>query len=282
LISGVSIEVIYVDGHQEKHDFSQEQVMVGSAPEVDLSLALDEFSPQHILVVSREAGCWVSVARGVQTQVLYNGIPVENQEVPWGAELDVGTVTLRLGEPLETVAAREKKQQSLVRLLGMVLLVFAVFYFLQDPQTHPPKAPTSAPEIFDKSVKLECKAKPERVGLRAAELQNAAEAYWHRYPFDPQEGIRAANMYLEAASCFTSVGELESAALMSKEHQGIVAHAENDYQTQRLQLSRALKNENYSLAETLLPDLARFVQHRPGPYLEWLGKVDIYLRNREE
>ena len=277
--TGLAVEALYVDGRHDRFDFKQEQVTVGSSKEADLCLPLEELSPKHILVVARETGCWVSVARGVYTQVLFNGAIVENQEVPWGAELDIGTVTLRLSEPIEKVRAREKSQQSLLRIAAMLALALVAFYLMQDTYVPPPRQNAEAPAIFGDPA-TPCSMSGDQVSSRAADLNAAAEAYWQRYPFDPQEGIRAAKLYGEATACYTSAGNVVMAKKMGEEQRSILEIAERDYQTLKLQLSRALKNKEYVRARDIVRELARFVSHRPGPYLEWLARVDTYLRNR--
>lgn len=280
--TGFGIDVIYVDGRTERFDFTEQQAMVGSAHDADLCLPLEELSPKHILIVGREKGCWVSVARGVATPVLYQGHYVDSQEVPWGAELDVGTVTLRIGEPIKKVEAREASTKSLYRIGGLAVLALAAFYFFQKTPLRPPKAPATAPSIVNEAEEVECTASAADATDRAAELLSAAPAYWQRYPFDAQEGIRAARLFGEASSCFARLNNRQLNVEMKRERQEIVKTIKRDYHTYRLQLSRALKNKEHVRADYLVGKLANFLQHRPGEYTEWLGRVNRYLRKVQE
>ncbi len=276
--TGFSLEVVYVDGRVEQYECEGEQTTIGSSIEADLALNLPELSPRHLLIVPRAAGCWVSVARGVATPVLLAGIPVDSQEVPWDSELDIGTVTLRLKEPAEVADARAESQRSLIRILGMAALAVLAFYFLQDNTVAAPRAPASAPELFDDNT-VECSLEASSTIQRGRDLNAAASAYWQRYPFDSQEGIRANRLYKEAARCFSKAGQGTLSKRMDKEHADIESTMNRDYQNLRLQLSRALKNKEHKFAKGLVADLFRFTQHRPGEYVDWLARVERYLRN---
>ncbi len=276
---GFSLEVIYVDGHVEEFQCEGDTTTVGSAPEAVVSLALDELSPKHLLIMGREHGCRVSVARGVKTPVLLNGLPVDNQEVPWESELDIGTITLRLKEPVAVVHAREESQRTLIRMLGLAALALAAFYFLQDTQTVAPRPPATAPLLFDDNA-IACDTETTSAPERGRDLSAAATAYWHRYPFDSQEGIRASRLFLEAQDCFSAAGMRPLADKMVQRRTEVVDTMTRDYQNLRLQLSRSLEHEAHLLASEQVIKLSRFIQHRPGDYYDWLGRVDRYLKNK--
>jgi hypothetical protein len=279
LSQGFTLEVIYVDGRVDEFQCTDETTTVGASAEATIPLDLDELSPKHLLVMPREHGCWVSVARGVKTPVLLAGIPVDNQEVPWGSELDIGTVTLRLKEAEAVVNARAESQRSLIRILGLAALALMAFYFLQDTKTLAPSPPATAPELFDGKA-IECSIETTTLQQRGRDLNAAGTAYWHRYPFDPQEGVRASRLFLEAENCFSGAGMQALADKMQQQKNEIVDTMNRDYQSMRLQLSRALEHGDDGLAAELVGDLARFIQHRPGDYYDWLGRVDRYLQNK--
>lgn len=274
-----TLEVLYVDGRVEEFQCSDDNTTIGASAEATIPLHLDELSPKHLLIAPREHGCWVSVARGVKTPVLLAGVLVDNQEVPWGSELDIGTVTLRLKEPDEVVNARAEGQRSLIRILGLAAVALTVFYFLQDERTVAPRAPATAPELFDGKA-IECSIETASRQQRGRELHAAGTAYWQRYPFDAQEGVRASRLFLEAQDCFSGDGMQPLAEKMLQQQSEIVDTMNRDYQALRLQLSRALEREDDKLAAALVVKLSRFVQHRPGDYYDWLGRVDRYLRNK--
>ena len=275
---GFSIQVVFVDGRTEQHEFAQEQATIGSSTEADLCIPLDELSPKHMLIVAREKGCWISIARGVETPVLYMGRYVDSQEVPYGAELDVGTITLRIGESVELVRAREEGQRSLLRIVALACVAILAFYMLKKDVIPVPTTPAKAPELFDGVS--ECTAKPAEMLQRAFDLEAAATAYWQRYPFDAQEGIRASRLYLEAVECFKGGGEKAYAIEIANLEKEIATQINRDYQTVRLQLSRSLKDGDYKLCKNLVVRLSNYLQHRPGEYLDWVGRVSTYLRSR--
>ncbi|MCP4446729.1 MAG: hypothetical protein GY811_15485 [Myxococcales bacterium] len=276
---GFTVEVIFVDGRREQHEFGEEHVTVGSSPDAHLCLPLEEMSPQHVLIVARPNGCWVSAARGAATPVLLDGHIVEGQEVKWGAELDVGTVTLRITEPSETLRAKEQSVRTALKLGGLVVAALVVFYMLQERVVRAPRAPASAPELFEEVVK-KCNVETAESFQRGQELKVAAMAYWERYSFAAQEGIRAARLYGEASSCFSADGRTIFASKMLSERQTVQDRVNRDYQTLHLQLKRALKDGEHTQAKQHLNKLSSYVEHRAGEYLDWLGRVRRYLRER--
>jgi hypothetical protein len=279
LSDGFNLEVIYVDGRVEEFPCEGETTTIGSSPEAVISLNLAELSPKHLLVIGREHGCWVSVARGVKTPVLLSGVPVDSQEVPWDSELDIGTITLRLKEPVAVVNARAESQRSLIRMLGLAALALMAFYFLQDKKSVAPRPPATAPLLFDDKA-IACDTETTSAQDRGRDLSAAATAYWHRYPFDSQEGIRASRLFLEAQDCFSAAGMTALADQMVQNKTEVVDTMNRDYQTLRLQLSRSLEHKDNRLAAELVIKLSRFIQHRPGDYYDWLGRVDRYLKNQ--
>ncbi len=277
--AGFSLEVLYVDGRVDEFQCDGETTTIGASTDATIPLNLDELSPKHLLIMPRENGCWVSVARGVKTPVLLSGVPVDNQEVPWGAELDIGTVTLRLKESIAVSNARAESQRTLIRMLGLTALALLAFYMLQENRSVAPSPPATAPELFDGKA-IECATETTTLQQRGRDLHAAATAYWHRYPFDPQEGIRANRLFLEAQNCFSSAGMQALADTMKQRQSEVVDMMNRDYQTMRLQLSRTLEHGDDTLAAEIVVDLSRFIQHRPGDYYDWLGRVDRYLRNK--
>ena len=246
-----------------------------------MALNIAELSAKHLLVVPRQNGCWVSVARGVAVPVLLEGQVVDNQEIPWGSELDIGTITLRFKEPAAVVQARAESQRSLLRLAGLAALALAVFYFLQDRRPVAPRAPATAPELFTER-KIKCDDRASTMTQRGREVSTAGTAYWQRYPFDPQEGVRAYRLFLEAEDCFSGAGLPTLSDKAAQDRREVEDHMQRDYQTMRLQLMRALKNREHKVASGLVYELSRFIKHVPGEYFDWLVRVDRYLRQQEK
>ena len=279
--AGFSLEIIFVDGRREHHEFSGEQTTVGSSQEATLYLPLEELSAQHLLFIAREKGCWVSVARGVSTPVLLKGRILEGQEVPWGTELDVGTITLRIGEPVAVVQARKQGIRSLAWLGGVATAIVVVYALLQSSPQSVPRPPATAPELFNEAPPP-CTVDRDEAFRRGKELEVAAPAVWQRYPFDAQDGIQAASLFGEASACFAAAGQNARAEEMLGERRDVIEQMNNDFQALRLQLTQSLKQEEIQQSTNQVARLANYIQHRPGEYLEWLARVDRYLRTRDD
>ena len=278
---GFSIKVMFVDGRVEHHDFSQARTVVGSSPDADLYLPLEEISERHVLLAPRQGACWVSVARNVPVPVLLAGVAVDNQEIPWGTELDIGTVTLRIGEPTETAQKREKKHLRWLYLASAAMLLLAAMWLLQRQPMYPPKQVASAPELFG-AGQQECSAAPEAGLTQASELRRAAQNYWQRYPFDSQEGIRAVRFFDRAAACFAREGETTLASDAHSQAEASRAVVERDYRSAQLQLSRALLNREHETALNYVNSLVRLTAHVSGEYSQWLRRVSSYLSQQTE
>ena len=276
--TGFSVEVLYVDGRSEWYDFHQQRTVVGSSPQADLSIRADGLSAQHLMVIPREGCCWVSVANDAITPVLWNGRLVDNQDIPWGTELDIGTITLRVGEPRRMVQERQKKQQVGLYVMAAAVACLALLWALQKKPNLHPTMPVSAPLLFsDHETSCPGDTETESPLQRGMRARGEASTYWQRYPFDAQEGIRAATLYELAQSCFAVSDEQQLVADMQKSKDAVRSTLERDYRTLRLQLSRALSNEEHGKARLCLARLMNLTAHIDDEYSDWLVRVEHYL-----
>src|SRR5690606_24945638 len=98
-----------------------------------------------------------------------------------------------------------------------------------------------------------------------------------RYPFDPQDGITAIQLYSEAADCFQRVGDTEGTRQAVDYGKLMRTRVEDDYTTHRIALDLALDAGNEEDAFMRVNILYGLVQHREGEYKRWLRETGARL-----
>jgi len=275
-----AIELQFVDGRRVTHEFDGEQVTVGSSPDARLTVdGVRELAPQHVLLIPRKTGCWVSAARGVEPRVTCEGRPIDNIEVPWGTELDIGSLTLRVAEPEAVAKSRDASLKSAIRIFGMLVIAAGLLWFINQQRVQLPEPPAEAPALFDEQGQA-CGAKQGGEVDKAMELAQSALIYFQRYPFDAQEGIRADRYLDEARACFEAGRSAEQAKGVVEERERIRARLEAEYRTLQVQLTRAIRDEDYGATLRYAVKLHNFLEHRPGKYTDWLSAVIRFCQNK--
>jgi len=275
-----AIELQFVDGRRVTHEFDGEQVTVGSSPDARLTVdGVRELAPQHVLLIPRKTGCWVSAARGVEPRVTCEGKPIDNIEVPWGTELDIGSLTLRVAEPAAVAESRDASLKSAIRIFGMLVIAAGLVWFIRQQGVRIPAPPVEAPALFDDQAQA-CSAKQGTELDTAMELAQSALIYFQRYPFDAQEGIRADRFLDQARACFEAGRSPQQAKGVVEERERIRARLDAEYRTLLVQLTRSIGDEDYNATLRHAVKLHNFLEHRPGKYTDWLSSVIRFCQNK--
>ena len=277
------LEIYRPDGTTERHELSTDQLLVGRHPRSGVALpAAYELESEHLMVMPRREGCWISVAQGARTPVMVHGQRFESGMLPWGSELSVGSLFMRVMEPPPVVEAEKPPQVSLTTvLLAVLLLGAAAWLFLRPPDDRLPGM-TSAPPPPLFSEPAAC---PEDKGgalPRAREASDAAVAKRERYAFEPQDGIQAVQHFGVAAACFAAGGQDRDAEAARQNRQQLIDRIEEDYRTRRLGLQRALEYRRTRQALVETRGLLALVSHLDDPYTEWLRSLERHLRLKVE
>src|SRR5437763_7062321 len=85
------VQVVSPEGTQVV-DLAVERVVVGSSITCAVVVERPEIAREHMLLSPRPDGCYVAIARGAPTPIVYNGVPFERGIVPWGGEVSIGAV----------------------------------------------------------------------------------------------------------------------------------------------------------------------------------------------
>src|SRR5881396_626217 len=96
----VRIQISWADGRQVERVFESDSIVIGSGADAHFQVTqAPEVSESHLLVMPRAEGCWVAAAREAKVPPMYAGKVFDNGMVPWEAEIDIGSVTVRIGKP---------------------------------------------------------------------------------------------------------------------------------------------------------------------------------------
>lgn len=273
------VEITRPDGTMERHRIEGEQVTVGRSPTAGIPLVnADDLEPEHLLVAPRPDGCWVSVAEGA-SPATSRGRAVRAEVVPWGTELTVGSVELRVTDrPTPTRRASTGGVSWPVIIAAFIGLPLAGWLLLSDPVTEVPlEAGVPPPELF--AAEASC----DQGGSSALHLaREAAEAASHRserYPFDAQDGVAAVKLWGEAGACYDAAGRADDARRVERERRAMAQRLEEDYRTHRLRLERALEKERWDDALRESRALLSLTDHLQGDaYVTWLTLLERRLQ----
>ena len=288
------VEIIHPNGAKERHSLAKERVVLGRQPRdgIPIPYAM-ELEFEHLLLVPRKDGCWLSIAEGARTPALVNGQRLDNGLVAWGSEVNLGPLWFKVvdapgssgltsaGVPAPGAAPPNKVSLSTV-LVSASLIAFAGWLFLTPADDGLPGMTSVAPPpLF--AAPPSCPDKDgASAGSRAQEASDAALAKSQRYPFAAQDGVGAVELYGVAAACFTVSGKDSDADRARQTGAALEERIQEDYRTHRLKLERAIqyKRTRQALIETQkLLDLVRHLDH---PYTTWLRNMERHLLLKTE
>lgn len=243
-----------------------ERLAIGSAPTADLCLAEPWLAPEHILVAPRGEQCWVSVAQGGTVVARAEGKHFSSGFLPWGAELEVGPLRLRVDRPTRArnraAPATEERSNKPSPVIVMALLATMAWVGMQALKrrgSEPTSASASTPALFDPAGPCTAANPAHRAELAAT----TAEAKRERYLYSPQDGVEAVALFREAAACFEKIGDPRAAAGLRRDGDELAERIELDLRARRLRLERALDRGDDQGALVEVRALAELIAHRP-------------------
>lgn len=274
------VEVIREDGTLERTRIEGEQITVGRSPTAGVPLPdARDLEPEHLLIAPRGEGCWVAIAQGAKIGAKVGGQPFQHGMVAWGSEIEVGGLRFRVTDKPPQDQAKPKSQASPVVIIAGILGVVVVLWSLQGEEVA--GLETEAPEAYPLFTDLTaCPVTGVQAMTRATQSSEAALAKSERYPFDPADGLDSVVLYDTAYVCFQAQGASAPAQEMLRERDYMRARIQEDYDTHRLRMGRALELERYE--DALLEDraLLALVRERGGdhPYVQWLVRMERQLQ----
>jgi hypothetical protein len=270
----ISIELIYADGTIESHVGLGAEVTIGRSPEASLRVdRVNELAPLQLLLVARRNGVWVSDARGAQVVATRDGKPVGNSIVPWGTEIDVGSLTVRVRRPV----AAQSNSRTLLMVAGLAVLACGGL-MLSRSRSGPELPSTSAqpPRLIDDAAVV-CPDLPQAPGQRATELFRKADAKESRHPFAPHDGVEAVGLYRMAAACYEQAGRQEQSQAMTARSTDLGRRLEQEYRATIIQQRRALRSKELPTVLATTRILRALLDGRADPYTQWLGALERHV-----
>src|SRR5688500_18100205 len=232
------VEIQRSDGSTERHRLEGEKITVGRSPAASITLAsASELEPEHVLLAPRPDGCWVALARGARVTATHKGSSFEQGMIPWGGDVQIGPYKLILTEGPPQAAGAQRT--SPVAYVALVCIPLAAWMLLSEEGEDLPDRPSAPPPALF-SDPQPCAFTGMPAAHRARESAEAANAKAERYPFESQDGVEAVALYGVASSCYAAAGQDADAQRMRRERELVVRRLDEDYQTHRLRLERAL------------------------------------------
>lgn len=272
------VEITRPDGTTERHRIEGEQVTVGRSPTAGIPLVnASDLEAEHLLVAPRPEGCWISVAEGASPATARGEI-VRAQVVPWGTELRLGSVQLRVTDKPTPTRSAGGQVSWPVLIAAFVGIPLAGWMLLSEPEGElPTEAGAPPPALFDPVG--ECSESGPGALHVAREAAEGGSHKSERYPFAAQDGVQAVELYAIAQACYQAAGRSSDARRIRRERETLVQHIEEDYRTHRLRLERALRFQRWEDALREARALGALTVHRQGdPYVTWLMLLERRLQ----
>lgn len=271
------------DGAAERFPIETDQVTIGKSGTAGIALPeFHELELEHLLIAPRKEGCWVSTSEGALTPTMHKGKPFVSGMLPWGSELQVGRLHMRLTDrrarsPINT---EDGGRVRILLLATVVAASYAAYVFLlPKPTGLPSDEGIDPPPLFDESYPC-----PQDGEVRANAIDAEYRAFSHadRYAFDPSDGVTAVRLFSTAVSCWSDAGEGEKSQRADGFRQELADEVNTQYATSRLNLSRAIAAERWDLAVRETLRLRALTHHldQELPYTTWLERVHRIVRSR--
>ncbi len=274
------VEVSMPDGSVERFPIEGSQVTLGKSGEASISIpSAVELELEHLLLAPRgKEGCWVSSSQGALTPTMRKGKPFTSGIVPWGGELVVGRLKVKVTNK-QPKAKRESQLSPIVVFGGLGILASTAWIFLQEQGgSIRAQTPVEPPVLFTEE-RAGC---PESAdpAAEARGLEYRADRKADRYHYDRQDGVQAVDLYGQAEDCLRHVGTPEAVSRAGKlevERVRLEQQLTADVAMLRLRLERALDQDEYERIASLAEDLDELFQHVP-PEHEYRVLMDRYGR----
>jgi hypothetical protein len=198
---------------------------------------------------------------------MYAGKVFDNGIIPWGSEIDIGSVTVRISRP----SAGGRVSLGRIALMGS-LAVAAGYLFLAGDSDELPRPTAPPPELFD-AMAGTC-PEAQRAQARALEALAGADARESRYAYDRVEGIAAVAQLRVAELCASRAGNARLTEQARALRTSLERRIAGDFRALRISLERAIDRGDLVTIATSARPLRRLLAHRPGPYVYWLNEIE--------
>ncbi|UJR82143.1 hypothetical protein [Sandaracinus amylolyticus] len=250
---------------------------IGTSASAGVRLPADlEIEGEHLLLVPREDGCWISVARNARTPVLRDGAVLQDATVPWGARLVMGGVTLEVGVRAGAGEGSRVRTLLLAMVVGIAALLAVAVVRNRSARAESLRDGSLEPSaLFD--APGDC-ADAADARTEGAESLRVARARGERFRYDYQDGIAAVSAYSRAEQCFLAAGAVPAAERAQREGHAMREEIEGTYRRLRLSLQQSLDRGDDATALDTLRELRELTHHRRDDYTAYLAELERELQ----
>jgi hypothetical protein len=276
------LEIIHPSGATESFALEGEQVILGRQPKDGIAVPrARELELEHLMLAPRGEGCWLSVVHGARTPALVGGAPFAGGLVPWGTEIQLGSLWLKVVDSAPSTAEAAARLSPVVTL-GALGLALALGWVLWEQRAADelPVTTVRPPALFDAAAAPCPEADAKAAGPRAREVAASAAAKSDRYAFAARDGVEAVRLYGLAASCATVAGRQADAAALTAARAALAKQIDEDYRTHVLRLERAIADRRTRQALAESRALVALVGHLDHPYVAWIRSLERVLTSK--
>ncbi len=265
-------EVIRADGGIERFRLADSELILGRSTKAGISLPGEVgLELEHLLLVpSGKAGCWVSVTQQAG-DVELDGASFRAGLVPWGAEIRLATLRIRLLERSDG----ERFRPGRGLCLGITVLFASASWLLLSEGSSSGAGIQNA--VLHPSLFVDSSRCPEvQEALREAqELERRASSQVVRYVYEPGDGVKAVLRLQEAAACYANAGSSNEAVRLRSKVDSLRQRIEADYAALRLRLDAAIERGRWAEVARAARHLRRLTTHLEGnEYVQWLQSIE--------
>jgi hypothetical protein len=262
----IVVELTYADGRRHRQELDKGSILMGNDGTSDVVLEAPEIAPRQLLLIPRRDGCWVSAARDTAVRPFVGGERFESGTLPWGTEIDVGSVIVRFDRP----TVRHGKNR--VVFFGVALILAVAGSELWTSEMDLPVTTLPPPDLFG-TGETTCE-KRDRALEDAQVALLAADALESRYPFDSRDGIAAVDRLSRAAACLEVAGRTAETKAVLERHRSLRTRIAGDFKAHKVILDRSLVARELDGVLRAARAMSMYLHHRPGPYRDWLVALE--------
>jgi hypothetical protein len=259
-----------------RRDIGKDALVIGRKPrDAGSGVAIPgatDLADEHLIVSLVRDRFHVALAMGARVEPCLDGKPFRQAEVPFGTEVSLGQLVIRL-----TGEAKRAAVSPVILFAGASLVGLLVWSSLQHPADAPLKNTLpQGPSLFE--ADKPCPYAGPQALAQAAQSEQAAMAHGERYNFDPRDGVAAVDAYRASAACYTSGGDAASAARARANGQHWQTRLESTYHGHQLRLRMALDRGRDDHALHEVRELKRLLRGKNNEFTSWLTMAERRLR----
>ncbi|MDQ3035494.1 MAG: hypothetical protein M3Y87_24020 [Myxococcota bacterium] len=272
------LRVTLPDRSEVEHPLAK-RTTIGAGANAALRLPAElGLEDEHLLLVPRDDGCWVAIARSASVPVTRDDQPFEDGLVPWGGHISVAGVTIEIG--VRTAAKEGSRFRTLLLAvaLGTAALVTVAVVRARSASAEGLSSDALEPSALWSAEPRACHGSSQSPSGAGSEALRSARARGERFHYDYQDGIEAVSLYQSAEACLLAAGAVPAAERASAEGRVLREDVERTYRRLRLSLSQSLERGDDAEALEATRALRELTSHRDDEYTAFLAELERELQ----